>query len=1360
MSKNKWQLNRAGLFNFWYYDNQIFHFSDGKLLLRGTNGSGKSVTMQSLLPVLLDGRTETKRLDSFGSTARRMEDYLLGEEEVSNQSERIGYLMLEYKKEGTEDYFTSGIGLSARRGGDLTKWYFVITDGSRIGMDGFDLVEQLGDDQFQPLTLKRLKNKVEVEGKGRVFTKQSEYAAFINQRIFGFQTGEQFDELIKLLIQLRSPKLSKDFKPTVIYDILTASLPPLKNDELQPLSQTINQIDTYRERLEQLDIEAQALEGLLKAYRPYRAEKIGQLAGTWLEKRASLKKAIDQHKTLTKELDKVKEALEENQTDYDTLTIRKEVVQRSLQQLELDDRFKLVEEEQRLKDMLAEKQIELHKNQEKLKKKERQIEEEQRLIDALALQITAIQKEQEEYVRSLFDYASAFAFEEETEEVKKQLNSPDVFAHLTYWRKSLREQKERLSNAKQLLVEIKKLRQKQQAADIEVGEQEQLVETQQKHVNHWQQLLVEELEKLREDIYQWKQYFSFETDSTHFVELIQNVESLGDTIQSFEQAKAPLYKIQQQIEADLSQQRHPLINHLRELQQQKDDYRAERKKWLEKQDPIPKRTQETLKNRQSLVEQKEIFYSFYETVDFLEQIPIEERHRIEAALAEMGLLDALVSVTELSIQSDRCLKSTGAIVLGETLADYLQPETLLPPEYQKLVMEILQEIQITPEPFDGRLTIDPAGRYTLAVLRGDAQSSYQASYIGKRSREEYRERKISELDQLIASVEEQLVVLKARLDQLEQQQQLLLAELAQFPTDTDFQSAKKELNASVVKLRGSEWKLQQVRLQLAELTQELKQNQFVFEKKLSDYYGDKTYEGLSHSIEAIGDYEYTLENIKINHKQLLNDQIRFSEKEKYKESLQEEHDGFFLDQGEIAQFLSKTEQLLNENNSQQELEDLEELSQELDRLKEEARELMTKEKELLDCKEDLIKSETRSEEALKLINQQEEALYWLEELWGKTYRAETLRFKEEQVTDFIEMAKEERRTPDSDKLSKVEENFENAYRRLENDLLEYRPVIRVEQSILEGERPSSNEAEYWRMMNNQKVVYLDIDGQFEDPFTVEDKIESQIEVTRLYLSQEDEQLFRQIIFDSVGRVLRQSIEKAQKWVTQMDRLLKDQGTENSSGLTLSLKWKPKDPEYKDELSTSRLITLLKKPVETLQDEDLLAIRNHFEEKINLAKELQVGEDGTDNLFETIKDILDYRNWFEFQLLFKKAGVSFKLMNNNQFFKFSGGEKAIAMYLPLFAAVYSRYQDAGENAPYIITLDEAFAGIDEKNITGLFEACEQLGFNYVMNSQSLRGEVSTVRSLNTYELIRPQNSPVVSVLCYHWNGKRQQLVIDE
>lgn len=89
-AQNRWQMNRAGLLNFWYYTEETFDFSDGKLLLRGSNGSGKSVTMQSFLPVLLDGKKSPDRLDPFGSRARKMEDYLLGEKEVVEREERTG----------------------------------------------------------------------------------------------------------------------------------------------------------------------------------------------------------------------------------------------------------------------------------------------------------------------------------------------------------------------------------------------------------------------------------------------------------------------------------------------------------------------------------------------------------------------------------------------------------------------------------------------------------------------------------------------------------------------------------------------------------------------------------------------------------------------------------------------------------------------------------------------------------------------------------------------------------------------------------------------------------------------------------------------------------------------------------------------------------------------------------------------------------------------------------------------------------------------------------------------------------------------------------------------------------------------
>ena len=52
----RWQANKIGLINFWYYDEQEFPFVKGRMLLRGSNGSGKSVTMQSVVPLLLPFR--------------------------------------------------------------------------------------------------------------------------------------------------------------------------------------------------------------------------------------------------------------------------------------------------------------------------------------------------------------------------------------------------------------------------------------------------------------------------------------------------------------------------------------------------------------------------------------------------------------------------------------------------------------------------------------------------------------------------------------------------------------------------------------------------------------------------------------------------------------------------------------------------------------------------------------------------------------------------------------------------------------------------------------------------------------------------------------------------------------------------------------------------------------------------------------------------------------------------------------------------------------------------------------------------------------------------------------------------------
>ena len=58
----RWTLNRAGICNVYQYGDETLRFGDGRLLLRGVNGSGKSTAMNMLLPFLLEA--DTRRIDA------------------------------------------------------------------------------------------------------------------------------------------------------------------------------------------------------------------------------------------------------------------------------------------------------------------------------------------------------------------------------------------------------------------------------------------------------------------------------------------------------------------------------------------------------------------------------------------------------------------------------------------------------------------------------------------------------------------------------------------------------------------------------------------------------------------------------------------------------------------------------------------------------------------------------------------------------------------------------------------------------------------------------------------------------------------------------------------------------------------------------------------------------------------------------------------------------------------------------------------------------------------------------------------------------------------------------------------------
>ena len=91
----RWQPLRAGLIDLFYYDAEEFWFRDGRLLLRGNNGTGKSKVLALTLPFLLDGDLSPHRVEPDADPKKRMEwNLLLGG--AHPYPERLGYTWIEF----------------------------------------------------------------------------------------------------------------------------------------------------------------------------------------------------------------------------------------------------------------------------------------------------------------------------------------------------------------------------------------------------------------------------------------------------------------------------------------------------------------------------------------------------------------------------------------------------------------------------------------------------------------------------------------------------------------------------------------------------------------------------------------------------------------------------------------------------------------------------------------------------------------------------------------------------------------------------------------------------------------------------------------------------------------------------------------------------------------------------------------------------------------------------------------------------------------------------------------------------------------------------------------------------------------
>ncbi|MFZ2583454.1 MAG: hypothetical protein WAX00_05475, partial [Trichococcus flocculiformis] len=297
----------------------------------------------------------------------------------------------------------------------------------------------------------------------------------------------------------------------------------------------------------------------------------------------------------------------------------------------------------------------------------------------------------------------------------------------------------------------------QRRIDKELGDIAEKLEADRKNQRHWQGIFTDEKEKLVSDFSHWQSQAHFIVPPTEYSEVLRRLEGLYARTIRFALVTEPIYTAANNEKQRISNELLPIRSRMDWIRTTIEAHETDMRTWKAEKDPVPERSGASQLYRDQLAQDGIAAEPFYSCIDFRADLADEKRNAIESALMETGFLDALLSEGRLELEGDRQLLPNPQF-FKHTLADYLVPDSGERSVDAGYVQDILQSIEVIDggEADSAAPVISEDGSYRLFSLRGKADATYQASYIGKASRERYRIEKIRSLEEEIARLQAEL----------------------------------------------------------------------------------------------------------------------------------------------------------------------------------------------------------------------------------------------------------------------------------------------------------------------------------------------------------------------------------------------------------------------------------------------------------------------------------------------------------------------------------------------------------------------------------------------------------------------------
>lgn len=1346
----RWQPLRLGLVDLFHYDSEEFWFHDGHLLLRGNNGTGKSKVLSLTLPFLFDAQIKPSRIEPDGDAGKKMAwNLLLGKHE-----RRIGYAWVEFGRRGEDGrahFVTLGCGLSAvaARAQMDQPWYFVADD-FRIG-EGLWLTSP----QRAVLTKERLQEAL--GGHGQAFPTAEAYRRAVDERLFRLGTI-RYGALMDTLIQLRQPQLSKRPDETNLSEALTEALSPLPADLLGDVADALNHLEEYRQELDDYVKLAKAVGQFNQRYRVYAAINARREA-------RKLRAAQTEFDKASQALNDAKEKLAAVQAEEGRQTSRYNELADKL--LRTRAAYEALREDPAMQDA---RRLDEAKRQEDarrrdaemaasaLKEAEAKVERETRALEQRTTRAVASRKALVEVHASVEASAAACGLAADLAQEAADLDDAEALARLenAAWQAAQRQlrglttrRREHLGVVRGLVRNVEDAHgkltgaqqqrdersdafdtaaERRQAADIAVELQgAALVDAWQSHFDQLEQLRLADSDTTLAALADWV------------------VAPKGDN-----PARAALSAAQHLASERFAARAVALAQREKELAGERDELSAEKRRLEQGEDAAPPAPH----FRDAAARLDRPGAPLWQLLEFREQVSAPQRAGLEAALEASGLLDAWVTPDGGLLVADGQSSWHDTQLVARTRQTASAAEWLLPVKHAAvgapIIAAVLESIACGIEDVtEAEAWISPDGRFRLGPLAG-AWNKPSAAYIGYAARAAARARRLDEIARRLSEIDTALGIVGDEKDKLGRQRERAALEWNTAPSDEDLRAAHLAATAAAKAFAEAEEALRQALARLAEAEQRWRAARERLVADAADLHLPVEPAALDVIEAAVHDFgdqlqqfflaaqevrhalpEWLTQQQRVAEAQAEDDQrrgqsvARHAQAEDAQARWQALYDAVGLKVDEVLRRIADLRQALEQETQEEKLA----------------------EKALREAGEARAKAQQREEgDAFILDERRNQRQAAITVLQGFT------------ASGLMSIAVPDIECPDPATPWTIDPALTLA-RRAEQALADVKAADedwnRIQSQISEdfsellrglgalGHQAHANTSDYGLLVS---VVYR---NRPKRPDLLATLLAEEIAQRRELLTANERELLENHLQAEVASVLQRMVQNADRHVAEINAELKKRPT--STGVHFRLVWEPLPESAGAPVGLEAARTkLLARSADAWSADDRRVVGDMLQNRI-AAERTRAEDEGGGSLLEQLARALDYRRWHRFRV---------ERWQNGKWGRLSGpassGERALGLTVPLFAAVSSHYSHGGyRDAPRLVLLDEAFAGIDREARAHCMALIREFDLDFVMTSESEWGCYAELPGVSICHLLRREGIDAVHVSRWTWDGRTRR-----